>query len=289
MYLALAGLSGLPFSQNAMDLAQFIWRRFFGKPENLANELSDFVKQQGMDENLVMHGLLHNAAGFDLSGSFGMGRMLPGVELLNSNFKSTNELIGKGVTTFAGPAGGFWSDMVKALGRFGQGDIVEGMKELPGVLGSIGKVTDAMIRQNLAPGEGRGMMTQGGVRLTKDLTTGEYRDLTGKELFGMMMGATPTVISQNRENQYAISGEVLYWQGRRQDLLDKYWRAVRDGDAEERADVREVIDAYNETVPDRGLRVTGKDITLMTRARKKGVREMERYGTAAKRYRSLAD
>ena len=287
LYLALGGVGGLPFAENVMDFVQFAWRKLFGKTSNLEIELRTLVKDMGGDPNMVMQGLMHNAGGFNLSGSFGLGRMLPGTDLLNRNWSKPEEIIGNLGVKFSGPAGGFYMDMVKALGQFGRGNLREGMKELPGAVGAVAKAADAYILQEDNPTYG--VMTKTGVRLTWDAKKEEFRDLTTGELVGMALGAQPTLVSQNRDEFYTTQGEVIYWQTRRGDLLDRYWQAHKTGDEELREDVLAEIDRYNEGVPDTKLRVTGKDRALSIKTRRRANRLAETQGTSQKRYRGVAD
>lgn len=287
IYLMLGGLMGVPFAQNLMDILQFIWRKLFGNTENLTDELMDFVRGLGLDQNMAMHGLFHNVGGFDLSGSFGMGRMLPGVDMLNRTYNSVDEALGKGVTTFAGPAGGFYSDLSKALVAFGGGKWNEGFKEFPGAMGAVAKATDALVKQNLKPDEGMGATLKDGTRMTRDPVTGEFRDLTLKEIAGMALGATPMMVSQNRERAFAEQGEYLYWLSRRQELKKNYLEATLEGDEKGRESAREAIDRFNDNLPSNTLRINGKELADGLRARRKGMQQKELHGTGAKRFRGV--
>jgi len=286
-YLMLGGGLGLPFAENILDLAKFVWRRLFGNPENLEVELRAFIKDLGGDPNLALHGLFHNFLGFNLSGSFGLGRLLPFTDVLNRQFSSVDAAIGKGVTSFAGPAGNFYGSVLAALGQLAQGEPLEAMKEMPGAIGAVGKTADAIIRQNLTPGEGMGVRLKNGTRLTKDPETGEFRDLTGVELAGMAMSAVPALVAENRQLAFAQQGEVLYWNMRRQELKEKYRHARMEGD-EKATDIwRDKIDQFNETIPDHNLRITGKELAEGVKAQRKSARAMENYGTMQKKMRGV--
>lgn len=286
LYGMLGGLLGLPFAENLMDLLQFIWRKFFGGAENLTEELRGLIQDLTGDSNVAMSGLLHNAGGFDLSGSFGFGRPIPGTDLLNREWKTPAEAVGNLGLKFAGPAGGFYSGLAKAIGEFTSGNFGEGLKNIPGAVGAVSKAIDAKLAQEDQPGFG--VTTKTGVRLTFDKKLGDFRDLTTGELFGMAMGATPTLLSQNREVNSAIVGEGIYWQTRRGDLLDKAWRAKRTEDDKMRESVQEAIEKYNDVIPDPSLRITGKDLAVSLRNREKAARLAEVWGTAQKKQRGIS-
>lgn len=285
LYALLGGLMGMPFGENVMDLLQFMWRKLFGKTENIEHELRELVKDLGADPNLVMHGLLHNAGGFDLSGSFGFGRVLP-LDLLNKEYRKPEEQFGKMVLSFAGPAGGFYGDLAAAIGQWGQGEFRKGFMEMPGAVGAMSKALDAHLRQSVKPSYG--VTTKSGMRLTWDDSRGEFRDLTTGELVGMALGANTTLVSENRERYYAVQGEVLYWQTRRSGLLDRYWQAVRTGDEEARLNVREDVTRFNQKLPDRKLYISGKDLAQTVKDRRKAGKAMERFSVNGKKYRRLA-
>jgi hypothetical protein len=285
LYAMLGGLMGMPFGENVMDLLQFMWRKLFGRTENIEHELRELVKDLGADPNLVMHGLLHNAGGFDLSGSFGFGRVLP-LDLLNKEYRKPEEQFGKMVLSFAGPAGGFYGDLAAAIGQWVQGEFRKGFMEMPGAVGAVSKALDAHLRQSVKPSYG--ITTKSGMRLTWDDSRGEFRDLTTGELVGMALGANTTLVSENRERYYAVQGEVLYWQTRRSGLLDRYWQAVRTGDEEARLNVREDVTRFNQKLPDRKLYISGKDLAQTVKERRKAGKAMERFSVNGKKYRRLA-
>jgi len=287
MYLALGGIGGLPFAENAMDFVQFVWRRMFGNPENIEIELRRFITELGMDSNVVMSGMMHDAGGFNLSGSFGLGRLIPGTDLLNKQWESPGQALGDAGIKFAGPAGGFYQGVAKAVAEFGKGNLGEGLKNVPGMVGSISKGMDAWLDQEDRPTYG--VTTKAGERLVFDRKTGEYRDLSAKEIAGMLMGAQPTVLSETKEARYLVSSEQMYWQTRRRDLVDKYFRAVSTGDDQLRTDVRTAIDGFNDQAPYPGLRITGKQLAESVKARRRAAHAMEVFGSGQKTYRGIAE
>jgi hypothetical protein len=286
LYLMLGGIGGLPFAENILDLAQFVWRRLFGRTDNLDLELRKLVGDITGDSNLAMHGLMFRAGSFDLSGSFGLGRMLPGTDLLNRDWKKPEDLLGGSLLKFSGPAGGFYSATAKALLSFGQGEWAEGFKQMPGEIGALAKAYDAQLAQERKPTFG--VTLKDGTRMTFDKETGKFRDLTTGELLGMALGAQTTLVSENRDEHYALLGEKIYWQTRRGDLVDKYWKAVNKGDEGQRLEVLEGVQKFNANLPDNRLRVTGKDLADAIKSRRKLARETETFGAAGKQARGLA-
>jgi hypothetical protein len=289
--MLLGGWMGIPFMQNLMDIVQWVGRKFFNGM-NVEAEARQLVTELGMDANLVQHGLMHDFGGFDLSASFGLGRMLPGTDLLRKEKPQTaTEMIGSMATTFSGPAGNFYKSLVEAVGTVVDDPVsgrqwVEAGKKMPGAIGSISKMMDAALEQHFQPTEA--VTTRDGRRMTFDAKTGEYRDLTTAELVGMSLSFNPTILSENRERNYAVMSEVFYWQTRRSDLMDRYWQAVRSGDEPLRKEVIDMQTEYNETAPDRNLRITGKDRANSVKQHKKMVAAGEGKATYQKKYRGVA-
>ncbi len=289
MFLLLSGIEGLPFGSNILDILQAIWRKLSGG-ENLRLEMRRFFKEYGADSNLVMHGLLHDAGGMNLSGSFGLGQIIPGTEMLNRSFDDVGDLAGKGVAEVSGPAGGVAEDLIKVLALTpkvlsGQATVPEVMKELPGATGAMGRALDAYHKQSLRPTYG--VTTKGGERLVQDLETGEYRDLSDYELAMMALGANPAVLATNRERKFSQTGEIIYWRTRRAGLLETYRKAVAEKDLDKRKASQSAIDEYNDQVPNFKMKITVKDRLQTVRDMKKRNRKLERGQSTEKRYNSL--
>ncbi len=285
IYMMLGGLMGLPGAQNLLDIAKWAWRKFFGDA-NIEVELRRFIQDMGKDADAILHGALHDFMGFDLSGKFGLGRVLPGTDLLNRNFQDPFTGLGQATVQMAGPAGGTAADGLRMMGKFSQGDIIGGVKEFPGVIGSMAKAWDAYLLQENTPTAG--VTLKDGTRLTWDEKRGEFRDLTTKELLGMALGANPAILSKNRNAHFEMKGEQIYWENRRGDLTDKYWRALRTGDMEMLEKVQGQIEKYNEVAPDVSLSIRQKDLNSQIRGRRKAARDAEIHGLSGKHGKAIA-
>lgn len=285
MYLLLSGGLGLPFMDNILDVVRLIWKKLWPK-EDAEVELRSFIQELGVDSNLVLHGVLHDVGGFDVSGSFGLGRLIPGTNLIGKSYKTKEEAFGAMASGASGPAGSFFLALIQASMELSKGNVAEAGKAMPGAIGAVSKATDAALKQANRPTYG--VTTKAGQRLTMDLETGEFRDLTTTELVGMALGFSPTMTKVNRELHYRITSEGLYWQIRKQDLLDKRREAVVTHDEEGRKSVDEEIQKFNNDVPSGKMRITGKTKADSLRTWRKGVAMSERYGTKTKGLREFA-
>lgn len=286
LYFLLAGLGGVPFGESILQLVKFLWRNVFGQKENVEIELRKWVESVGLDHNVVMHGRLHNVGGFDLSGKFGLGRLVPGADLLTKGARNPAEWAGNSILAFSGPAGGFYQDLWNATAALAGGKPMDAAKAMPGELGFLAKAMDAALKQEMRPTAG--ITAKDGTRMTFDVGTGEFRDLTTAELAGMAIGATPTMVSENREMYFLEGQERLYWMTRRSDLLDKYRTAVRTEDEAAREKISAQIQEWNESeLPSRGLRITGQDRARSIAQMRKQTRMREIFGADSKKSRGV--
>lgn len=287
VYAMLAGLSGVPFGEDILNIVSALWKKFFPEKKDFETVLRQEIADLGGNPDRWMHGWTHDVWGFDISGSIGLGRMLPFASGLARTYRSPEEALGYGVLSMAGPTGGFLSDVAKVIGMGWQAahdaPVTGGemLKELPGAWGGLGRAVDAYYKQEVF--EGHGVTTKAGESLTIDPVTGEPRNLTEKELVGMLLNFNPTITSVNRERNFAENQEVIYWNTRRGTLLENYKKAkIQLQDEKVIDEVLARIEDFNDQVPDPALRITGK-----TRA--KAVQEarirarMEEQGTQRSR------
>jgi hypothetical protein len=279
IYMALGGLLAPPFMENLMEVLTWIYRKIYGK--NLQLELRQFIQDLGMDSTLVMNGMLSNVGGMDLSGSFSLGRILPGVDMLNRDYKNFSEWLGSFTAKSAGAFGGFTEDLVKfaaASWELAKGHArgMEPFKELPGAMGAIGKAYDAFVLQKLQPTYG--VLDRSGARVVEEPPgSGNFRDLTNWELIGMALGGYPTVLSRSREMNGMEVGEQIYWRTKQQTLLDARWRAIRTGNKPVEEEVERDIEHYNKTLPKgyEAMAITGKVKAESLKSHRKSVKRKE--------------
>lgn len=293
MYLYLAGLMGIPFAANIMDIMQVLYRKFTSK--NLEVEAREMLKSYGFDSNLAFHGRLHNAFGFDLSGSFGLGRMFPGTDMLSKRAQSSSEMMGNMFYSMFGVFGSliksgveFGTTLANAPGGLGSPvSWTEAMGKLPGAGGNFGKAMNAYLKQEMEKTAAKGITTRTGQRILRDPETGELRDLTPTEMAGQMLGFNPTIKAEGFQRSGAAKAEVMYWQLRHADLVERYTRAVQANDTKAVAVVRADKEEFNKVVPNFRMRITDKDLHDASKRVEKNNALREKYGTESKKYREV--
>ena len=135
----------------------------------------------------------------------------------------------------------------------------------------------------------QGVRSPTGALVTHDLETGKLRDLTAVEIAGKTLGFNPTIVSQNRELMFAQYERKVYWQSRRDKLLDDAWRAHWQKDKEAIADTKKAMTKFNMEIPAeyKDLRVTGADVARSRMSRQTIKRAEEQQVAPQRRYKSL--
>jgi hypothetical protein len=269
IFLALAGTEGVPFGETIVELVQRMWK-MFGKGENVRVEGQRFLKDTvGIESaywrKVVQRGFLTDVLGVDLSGSYSLGKPLPGLGMINPEADNWKEFVGEFFGEVAGPFGGF----VKGTTSLGlaEGATAKDLgRSIPGAGGAIARAVDAA--QN-------GVKTSRGERILRD-EKGNLREPTAAEIALLGTGFRLAEVARFQEVEALKRQQADYWNGRRIGLKKQYKIAQEDRDPRLREDVNKAIADYNADIPDRGLRLTGKELREYDRNTSKAVRRLER-------------
>lgn len=278
--LLLAGYEGLPGAENFLDLLEAFWRKY-GGGKTIRQELREFIQGiEGvdLDPQLFAHGFGHNVAGFDVSRSVGLGRLVPGTDTLANPGDNFNETVGALMLDMLGPTGGLAKFGLETA--FSNKSPAEAFQKLPGGMGNI--YTAYYWTQH-------GVTAPNGALVTHDLETKQLRDLTATEIFGKTLGFNPTVVSENRAIRFDQYDRQMYYQSRRKGLLDDVWKARWQHDKEAEKDARTAVIDYNASIPAeyKALRIGGGDIAKSMQARLREKIAAEKQVPTQHRYRGL--
>ena len=166
----------------------------------------------------------------------------------------------------AGPLGGFVSGFIRALTQDAPTKAMQVAPALPSV------VRNALMANDWAQ---RGVRYNSSARVTRDLVTGEIRDLTTGELLMKGLGGfNPTIVAQNREKNFAKLDATMFWMERKTRLYANLAEALRQRDREATADTERAIAYYNEHCPP-GMQIQAKQLrqSLKGRGRAAGMKE----------------
>ena len=269
IFLALSGFEGLPFGEAIGDLLQKLWN-LFGGTSNLRVEGHRFLKDTaGMEDrywrDVLQRGFLHDVLGTDLSGSYSLGKPIPGLGLINPHAKNWREFVGEAFGELAGPFGG----VVKApLAMAFDSDLTgrDVGNAIPGAGGNIMKAYTAATH---------GVKSAQKERILKD-EQGTYRDPTKAEIALIASGFRLSAVSKFQNLENLKREQVGYWMGRRTGLKQQYRRAIEDKDASLRSDMETEIANFNKEVPSTALRLSGKELSQFVQQGRKAVGRLER-------------
>ena len=276
IFLALSGVEGLPFGKMILDMLQKMWG-MFGTGENIKVEAHRFLKETaGIEDrywrDVMQRGFLHDVLGTDLSGSYSLGTPLPGTGIFDMQARNWQEFVGGVFAEFSGPFGGLVKAPI-ALGTDSDGVTVKDVgRAFPGFIGNIAKAVDAAQNE---------VKTSKGVRILKD-EQGAYREPTKAEIALIAGGFTLSEVSRYQHLEKLKREQIEYWMGRRTGLKQQYRTAWRDKDSELKADVQKEIENFNKEIPDRNLRLSGKELHQFVRQSERAIRKLEQNRYPAK-------
>jgi hypothetical protein len=280
--LATAGISGLPFAEDAMELFDFLatkWKTAFGKENprvRVREDIRHMLTTLGVDPHLAMHGLsgtygmgpihLLSMAGapvpnFDISASTQLGRVIPGLELIHGEGRVEN-VLARGGEDIAGAAWGMPLGIYKALKDDNPDQWKRFESALPVFMGSMSRAARRGMR-------GYEQDASGYPILDYDVTD----PLHLAELVGRGMGFEATRMRIERDRRFAQNDLVQFWETRRGMLMAQYWQALRTKDKEGIADVRKAIRKYNASIPDPAFMLTPQMLrsSMMERSKRQAL------------------
>jgi hypothetical protein len=216
----------------------------------------------------------------DVSGSLSLGRILPGTELLNREM-TADRAISEGLRQ----AGGAVFNIPFALIEAAYTDQHDPWRMM----------------EKIAPTAARNV-----IRGAKWLATGEERDAAGNlvaelatlpeilngegsasQALAQMAGFAPSDINIKRQMGFDAYDKVRFYQGWRGNLLDKFFRSVRDKDPEARKEAVAAIRQFNKQVPLPEMKLSGETLRRSVMQRMKSSKMAERGLHRDKTYRRL--
>ena len=257
LYFFAAGLQGLPFAENMLDVIDAILKRI-NNGKGARTLLREYLSEQLEDPKdvmRVMSGWSFDVGGVDVSRSIGLGRIVPGTDTLVNEHNNAKDFIGDVTVGVSGLAGGYVSwgiDTVLAWDKVANGmPLVDAMgKQLTRLPGGIGNMAKANEWATI------GARGPAGGLLAHDLETGKAREITDQEIALKALGFQPSSVSVTQSAKSDKNDVENYWLERRKSLLaNNYYAKYIMKDREAIADVRKAIKKYNESVPSPKMRL----------------------------------
>lgn len=286
MLVAMAGLSGLPFAEDIMDLLDLLldwYNKRFGQKLDKADvrrDLREYAVELGLNPDLVMHGLasryglgpIHalELAGVpvpnvDVSGSLTLGRVIPGSQALLNPGQRPDETIGKATQDTLGAAFSPAFSVFKMLNSESPLDWKELESGIP--MTALRNVSKAI---RLAT-EGQETDWSGAEIASYDL--GSWEDRLKLLSIGLSFRSTEERMIQ--EKRFAQKETEEYWLTRRALILQAMNIARDKNDREGLADANAARKRFNNSVPASQLKITGRGIVDSYIMYRKGKTQVE--------------
>lgn len=255
MLLMTAGLQGLPFAEDILDLLDFgstKAKELLGSKDpqtDLRLELREFASLLTDNPDRIMHGLsreyglgpLHllellgvPVPGVDTSGSLSAGRVIPGVQMLTEPSRNPDQQLGQAVMDGLGPIAGIGYNLWKALSARDPDTWKVWERAMPTAMKS---ASQAVRRWDRGEESFRG----GGAVAKFDPHNWEHR----AEVVANAFGFQPARVGQRYEERSLQEGMKQYWLSRRALVLENYAYAWLTKDPEAMADARSAVGRFN--------------------------------------------
>lgn len=297
MMLLAAGLQGIPFAENLLDLIDWSskqMKELFGSEDPYSDarlELRKLASTITDNPDMLLHGWsrhfglgpvhLLGLAGVpvpevDISGSISAGRWIPGTDKLTSGERDPDKKFGQVMVDVLGPVAGVGYGLFSAVVDDNPDSWKKWERAMPSALKSAS--------QGLRRGEREAEEFRGGGTLAK-FDPNNPEDRTA--LWMNMLGFQPTKVGQAYEVVGSKENLRRYWTGRHAMVMENWAFAMRSQDQELIADAREAMRDFNADVPDPALRLTPEKIRRSMKARAKRIAQREMGLPNEKGYRKL--
>lgn len=268
---AAAGLSGLPFAKNFMDIATWVGQKLVGPDERfnahykVKAAAKEFGEMLGVNPDFLLHGLSRFGFGIpllgDLSGSLSMGDILPGTQVL-------------------GRAGQRWESAVtESLSDVGGAGVSLAMRFLQALTSD-----DPDLLRRMEKGLIPATFAQKAIGAYRAYANGALETATGADILkfdrqdpwdlatiGMMAGGfRPGEAAAKQEEHFLWQDYKRFYMARRQMLYTQLDREMEHGDNQSVGEVIDAIRKFNKQVPSGALAITPQQIRQMRINRLRG-------------------
>lgn len=265
MMFLFAGLSGLPFAEDAMDLYDYITKKLnkrFGEDfsdTNIRLSAAEFIKELGANPDLVMHGASRYSFGMsalgdlvglpipnaDMSGSLSMGNIIPGFGELLSD-RPFNDSLGKATEAVGGAVVAMPIQLGRAIADDNPDTLKRFEKAMPSFMRNFSKAYRYASR-------GEETLPDGTV------VTKFNKDDSKQRMEILLQGAgfTSTRVVTDKVPFYMTKEILNYYGLRRQSLTAMLDYAKRSGDSKMLARTWDEVRKFNKSVKMKGMASMG--------------------------------
>ena len=268
-----AGIEGLPFAEDMMDLVDTISQRVFGSPFNTERAMKNFLKSSseaivGADLSEVMlHGVANTLTGMNFASRVGMGNFIPASRLgtADSDFKQN-------AMEVLGPAGGYIPNLLIGADMATRGQWDGAMRKiLPGAASNLVKGWQQWQKGYATDAGGRKLI-----------------DVGGPWAFAQSLGFSSAALNQAYMIDRMDKQTNAFYVQTKADFMKDIVKAATDGNV---AGIQEAVDAvtaWNSTYPDFPIAITATEIRTKV-AQAKMPMDMRRYLSLPKQTRGQSE
>ena len=288
---ALGGLMGLPFASHILDLIDFAMS---GDDEKFDSrkEIREFLAELTSKPDLIMHGISRESFGLaaladfigvpfpriDLSGSVGLGQVIPGFEAMVRPGTS-EERMQRAATDAAGAGIAVPIQLAQMILTWDSNP--DKARHIERSLPSAIKAGAQAFRRGREGGE---TDPRGAMKVPMSWQDTEQR----MEIIANGLGFQPTRITERRAQDEMFKKHAEFFSLRQSKLLQDFSYVYILKDREGVADVRKAIRRYNQEVPHGSLRITGEMLRTSVKSRMRNIKKVEKgIPLEGKKYRGL--
>lgn len=240
-----AGLQGLPFAEDIMDVVDTVAQRVFKSPFNSQRALKNAMKAAseavvGADlSGVLLRGVVNEITGMSIASRVGLGNLIPGTRFgtADADYKRTvEEVIGPA----ASMAGGLFDGAVSML----KGDAT----------GAVKAAAPLAIQNGIKGWQqwDKGYSTDAGGRMLAKASGFEAI----LQAAGFSSGGLAHLYDLDRIDRQTTA----FYNLAREDFSKAIVKAIRDGDTERVTELTQAITAWNTTHPEMPLAISGSSI-----------------------------
>lgn len=234
--LLLAGMQGMPGAEDLLDILDTLMSNEnvrFNSRRKAKDTLAEMLGDPMAD--MLMKGVTRGTP-FDLSSSFSVGRVVPGVEALLDKSKQKADEVYAALGANLGPVAQWGANTMAAIAS----DNPDTWKRIESALPNFMKHPSAAVRWTV-----RGEETDSANRPIKT-------DFNPFEIGGKALGFTPTSLSKKRELLWEMTSTDKTYQGRRDALIDRVAFTLLNNKGDVKPLVQDII-KYNNDVLAAGM------------------------------------
>jgi len=288
MMLLFAGMSGLPFAEDAMDLWDYISKKLnkrYGEdfaPANIRHSAREFIAELGANPDLMMHGASRYSFGMsalgdmvglpipnvDMSGSLSMGGIIPGWHAMLGD-TAFDKGLGRGAEDLGGAVVAMPIQLMRAIADNNPDTLKRFERAMPSFAKHMSKAYRYATR-------GEETLPDGTVVTHFNRDDSMHR----AEIAMQFLGFNTTRVADAKAPHYMTKEILQYYSLRRSSLTQMLDYALRSGDSKMYANTWQEVRKYNKSVMAKGLGSMGirtKNVRRSLKDREKQ-RKMQELG-----------